>query len=199
VYKTIFDLSTDDPYGQTFPVVLGVFLFFLALLLLWIRFRYVVIKPNSVVFINHVPRPDLDERTANFYRSVIRIGIALLIGFITLLLGFIMVCAYATEHRYVQALQNHTALTVEGPIEQFEIYPTSREKVPGSDKDNKAESFYVNDVLFVYSQNYSDGGFQGDPQTSRALAEAKYARVSYLDNPEPRLASKRIILKIEVR
>jgi hypothetical protein len=204
MYKTIFDISTETPSNLYLPVLIVgavAILFPLAVLLFWIRFRNVIMGPRTSMYLGIV---SLDEQTRpiyNAYRALLKncsLVVLCIISVIGLLLGGgIILGTYMDNQRYVSALQDHTALTVEGPIEQFQAYPNSNERISIAPRA-KTESFSVENVVFVYSRDFTDAGFQGSEESSATLAEAKTAKVWYINNPDETI-NKKIILKLQVQ
>jgi hypothetical protein len=204
MFKTLFDISAEDPISQDLALFIAAacaFLIPFLMLIFWICFRNVFVGAKANIYLGYGSFLQADEKTINAYRTLLRNGgiiVLSIMSFVGLIFAVAIIGGtYSENGRYVDALKNRTALVAEGPIEQFQIYPTSREKIPRFSGE-KTESFYVNNILFVYSRDFSDAGFEGNSEASLALSEAKYARVSYLNDPGD-ASSKKIILKLEVQ
>lgn len=211
MYNTIFDISDQGAGMQGISFVLGAGIFFLVpfcMLLLWIKYRYVFVSRDAVIFINHSPMLDIDQKSAEWHRALLRKGMSWVLGLIALIAlaitALFALGSYKATQHYASLLNNNEAMVVEGPIEQFEPYPSSTEKIINkyesvSDRRyQKNESFRLNNVLFVYSRDYTDGGFQGSAEASVALSQARVAKVWYLDNPQAGI-DKKIILRIDIK
>ena len=113
----------------------------------------------------------------------------------TIMAMLIVVGEYRTHNKCVQALQTNEAKVVEGPIQQFEPYGTSVHTIPAI-HGLKTESFMIQNVLFVYSWDFGDGGFTGSPEATNMLSKSKIARVWYIDGP---VVDKKVILRLDIQ
>jgi hypothetical protein len=201
-FTTIYDVSKETVLSSDFSwfVVAALAVAIpLGALLFWIEFRYKFMGPRTTIFLGLIKLSETSQPIYNAHRAFIRngglfvYGLVLLIG--TIIATLIVVGEYRTHNKCVQALQTHEAKMVEGPIQEFEPYGASVHTIPQI-HDVKTESFMIQNVLFVYSREFGDGGFTGSPEASAMLSKAKMARVWYIDGYA---IDKKIILRLDLQ
>jgi len=202
MFKTIYDVSTEtaisnDPSAIIIAIV--AIIVPIGSLVLWWKFRYVVMGSRKTILLGQIKLNETSGPIYNMHRAIIRNGAVAVLGLISIIgliiATLIIVGNSKTYHKNVLALENHSATMVEGPIVQFEPFGTSPHRI-SKIQEPDTESFVVQGVLFVYSRNFGDGGFNGSAETSAALSTAKMARIWYVDNP---VFDKKVILKLEIQ
>ncbi|MGE3580978.1 MAG: DUF6498-containing protein [Hyphomonadaceae bacterium] len=107
-----------------------------------------------------------------------------MLAFATLWTGLVVYSLTNARRRLARALDNGSALVVEGPISGYAFSVTAQKAT---------ESFSINGVQFAYAAGLLDGGFNRTAAAGGPVRDAARLRVHYV-----RVREKNVIAKLEV-